>query len=569
MEQSTKHSKNGSLKAIEVKWGNMKMIVSDIFSQQIFSGFRLIAGDNGSDREIRNINMMDAPDIIDYLKPGDWLVTSGYHLKNNTEFFEKLVRQMAEKGCAALGIKTKRFIEDIPDEVIRIANQLSFPLIFIPNSIPLVDIVNQTLTLILHARTQELQFAINTHQQFSSHIMNGEGTVQLLNSLSQLIGYPAALLDNYFKPIAVTGQEADGSGQELFAPLKQVGSSFAQMNKSYSAFCLRATHQAYTLFPLYTYKTKRHFLMIAGHIPMEERMLVLTIEQAANVLAFELIKDEALKQSDRKIRDDFFLKLIMDEFSSKEEMVSRAKEFGMLSEQKTILAVGKLDIDDKQISFTKFRMKTNDVSDFIEGEMENLPFTGYFFVKDSFCICLFDVGEGWANGPRQLLPYLSRVQKQVEQFFSETISFGLSNLCVNLSDVSAAYQAAIDALQTGLHSSRRSFIQIYQSKGFSDLLRMVPLEDLRKLYYETFQVLSFSKKQEDEDLFHTLIVYFESNCQISETAKKLFIHRNTVIYRIEKCEHLLGKDLKDPETGFLIRFAFRLQPLLSNNEKGN
>jgi purine catabolism regulator len=545
------------------------MNVSDIFSQPIFSGFILIAGDDGSDREIRNINMMDAPDIIDYLKPGDWLVTSGYHLKNNTEFFKKLVQQMEGKGCAALGIKTKRFIDDIPDEVIEIANQLSFPLIFIPNSIPLVDIVNQTLTLILHARTQELQFAIDTHQQFSSHIMNGEGIVRLLNSLSNLIGYPAALLDNYFKPIAVTGQEKDGSGQELFIPLKQAGSFLAQMSSSYSAFCLRESHQAYTLFPLYTYKTKRHFLIIAGHIPMEERIVVLTIEQAANVLAFELIKDEALKQSDRKIRDAFFLKLITDEFSSKEEMVSRAKEFGMLSEQKTILAVGKLDIDDSQISFKKFRMKTNDVSDFIEGEMANLPFNGYFFVKDSFCICLFDVGEGWVDGPRQLLPYLSKVQKRVEQFFSETISFGLSNLCVNLSDVSVAYQAAVDALQAGLRSRRREFVQIYQSKGFSDLLRMVPMEDLHKLYRETFQGLAFPEKEEDVELFRTLIVFFESNCQISETAKKLFIHRNTVIYRIDKCEQLIGKDLKDPETGFLIRFAFRLKSLLSEREQNS
>jgi purine catabolism regulator len=538
------------------------MNVSDIFSQPIFSGFRLIAGDDGSDREIRNINMMDAPDIIDYLKPGDWLVTSGYHLKNNTEFFKKLVQQMAGKGCAALGIKTKRFIDDIPDEVIRIANQLSFPLIFIPNSIPLVDIVNQTLTLILHARTQELQFAIDTHQQFSSHIMNGEGIVRLLNSLSDLIGYPAALLDNYFKPIAVTGQETDGSGQERFAPLKQVGSSLAQMSSSYSAFCLRESHQAYTLFPLYTYKTKRHFLIIAGHIPMEERIVVLTIEQAANVLAFELMKDEALKQSERKIRDAYLSKLVGGEFTSKEAIINRAREFDMSHEQKMIAVVGKLDLDDSRISFTKFRTKTNEVSEFIEGEMENLPFHGYFFVKDSFCICLFDVGEGWSNDSRQLIPYLRHAQERVEQYFSETISFGISNVHVDLSDLPRAYQSAVDALQAGLRSGRRKFIQIYQSKGFSDLLRMVPMDDLNKLYRETFQGLAFPEKEEDEELFRTLIVFFESNCQISETAKKLFIHRNTVIYRIDKCEQILGKDLKDPEAGFLIRFAFRLKSLL-------
>ncbi|SFG31535.1 transcriptional regulator, PucR family [Sporolactobacillus nakayamae] len=543
------------------------MKVRDIFFEPVFKGFKWIAGEKGGEREIRNINMMDAPDIIDYLKPNDWLVTSGYHLQNRSDFFLELVEKMAMKGCAALGIKTDRFMNGIPNEVIELADRINFPLIYIPNRIPLVDIVNQTLTSILHARTEELQLAIDTHQQFSNHIMSGEGVARLLQDLSKIIGCPAALLDTFFKPIAVSSDASEKDGADRFHILRQVGSSFAQMKEPYNAFCVTKSHQAFTLFPLYTYKTKRHFLIIEGFVPQEERIMVLTIEQAANVLAFELMKDEALKQSERKIRDAYLSKLVTGEFTSKDGIINRAREFGMSNEQKMIVVVGKLDLDDSRTSFTKFRMKTNEVSEFIEGEMENLPFNGYFFVKDSFCICLFVVGEGWVDGPRRLLPYLSRVQKRVEQFFSETISFGFSNLCVDLSDLSRAYQSAVDALQSGLRSGRRKFIQIYHSKGFSDLLRMVPLDDLNKLYRETFQGLAFPEREEDKELFHTLIVFFESNCQISETAKKLFIHRNTVIYRIDKCEQLLGTDLKDPETGFLIRFAFRLKSLLDESNE--
>lgn len=541
--------------------------VRDIFSEPVFRGFKWIAGEKGGEREIRNINMMDAPDIIDYLKPDDWLVTSGYHLQNQSDFFLELVDKMARKGCAALGVKTDRFMNGIPNEVIEFADRVNFPLIFIPNRIPLVDIVNQTLTSILHARTEELQLAIDTHQQFSNHIMNGEGVERLLLDLSKIIGCPAALLDTFFKPIAASSDERGKDGTDRFRILRQVGSSFAQMKEPYNAFCVTKTHQAFTLFPLYTYKTKRHFLIIEGFIHQEERIMVLTIEQAANVLAFELMKDEALRQSERKIRDAYLSKLVTGEFSSKDGIINRAREFGMSDEQKMIAVVCKLDLDDSRISFMKFRTKTNEVSEFIEGEMENLPFHGYFFVKDSFCICLFDVGEGWTNDSRQLIPYLRHAQERVEQYFSETLSFGVSNVRVDLSDLSRAYQSAVDALQSGLRSGRRKFIQIYQSKGFSDLLRMVPMDDLNKLYRETFQGLAFPDREEDEELFHTLIVFFESNCQISETAKKLFIHRNTVIYRIDKCEQLLGKDLKDPETGFLIRFAFRLKALLDESKQ--
>ena len=60
-------------------------------------------------------------------------------------------------------------------------------------------------------------------------------------------------------------------------------------------------------------------------------------------------------------------------------------------------------------------------------------------------------------------------------------------------------------------------------------------------------------------LLETLFEYLENHCQISETAKRLFVHRNTVIYRLEKCSALLKKDLKDPEVTIQLRLALRIR----------
>lgn len=537
----------------------MHMKVSDLFQLENFKGFKIVAGGKGASREIRNINMMDAPDIIDYLKPNDWLVTTGYHLQHDPHFFAELVRQMSARGCAALGIKTRRFINDIPEAVIRLADALSFPLIDIPNRIPLVDIVNQTLTLILDARTRELQYAIDTHQRFTDHIMSGEGIDRLLKSLSGMIGFPAVLLDTYFKTIAASEGAPDMVLHRHQPAIEQV---LFQQKANYTSFSVIETHRTITLFALYTYKKKRYFLLFDGEIPLSDRLLILTVEQAANVLAFELMKDEALNQSDRKIRDAFFSNLVSGSFTSDEEIASRAKEFHLPQKQMSVCAVGKLDMDDRSVTFTRFRMETNEVYEYLEGEMSALPFAGHFFVKDNVCVMLFEVGASWENGLRFLVPHLKRMQERVGQFFPHSLSFGLSNIFTDLFDIPSACQEAVDALQVGLQMSRRSFIQIYQSKGIGDILHMIPTDDLRKLYQETLQDLAFPKKEEDQALFHTLYVYLETNCQISETAKKLFVHRNTVIYRIEKCEHLLGKDLKDPDTTFQLRLSFRLKPLL-------
>jgi purine catabolism regulator len=61
----------------------------------------------------------------------------------------------------------------------------------------------------------------------------------------------------------------------------------------------------------------------------------------------------------------------------------------------------------------------------------------------------------------------------------------------------------------------------------------------------------------------TLRIYVENEGQIAETAKRLFLHRNTVIYRLDKCEKLTRRNLKDPSDTIRIRLAFHMEPLLS------
>jgi Purine catabolism regulatory protein-like family. len=541
------------------------MKVSDLFHVPSFHEFRLVAGEKGTGREIRNVNMMDAPDIIDYLKPNDWLITSGYHLQDNPKFFYQLVGQMAARGCAALGIKTRRFIGGIPEKIVALADRLSFPLIDLPNSLALVDIENQTLSLILDARTKELQFAIDTHQQFTRHIMSGEGIGRLLRQLSDMIGFPVLLLDAYFKIIDVSAHDLTQSKVLVRLPAADKA-LFRKQKTGYTAFSVLETHQTFTLFVLHTYKKKRCFLLIGGFVPETNRLLTLTVEQALNVLAFELMKDEALKQTDRKVRDAFFANLVLGSFSTGEEIVSRATEFGLRDGQTSVCVAGELDTVREPVSFIHFQLETNDVYDYIEGEAGAFPFSAHLFVKDHICAIIVEMKASEENSYRFLKPYLLSIQEHVTHLFPQTLSFGLSNIFTELSAIPSAYQEAVDALHAGMQIGRRSFIQAYQARGIADLLHRVPVDDLRKLYEDSLQSLAFPKKEEHRALLHTLYVYLETNCQISETAKKLYVHRNTVIYRIDKCEQILGKDLKDPDTTFQLRFALRLKPLIDDSE---
>jgi purine catabolism regulator len=134
-----------------------------------------------------------------------------------------------------------------------------------------------------------------------------------------------------------------------------------------------------------------------------------------------------------------------------------------------------------------------------------------------------------------------------------------------ISDTRAKF--IIEPLEPGYGTTlgNTQFIEAYQPKEVPEILRMLPYEQMKQFYQNTFKGLVKEPKKDNDLLLQTLSVYLESHCQLSETAKRLFVHRNTVIYRLEKCEELLGRSLKDPEQTLCLRIGFQIKALLQNN----
>ncbi|EIJ80432.1 transcriptional regulator of the purine degradation operon [Bacillus methanolicus PB1] len=536
------------------------MKISDILHIPAFGKARLIAGHKGNEREVFSVNMMDAPDIIHYLKPNELLVTTAYHLKDNPHDLLELIKNMNEQQCAGLAIKTKRFLEEIPENALAYANEIGFPIIELPIDISLGEVVNQSLSYILDKRTNELLFAIKTHQKFTNHIMSGKGLTSLLENLSSMIKYPIILLDKHFRIIASSHPFSKISGK--LSKLYTNGFRLFLPNTSHSCFSIISNQEVVSVFPIYTHEKNSGCLAVIGFIPFSNPSIILAIEQAANVISFELMKENALKQYTKKVRNEFFINFIEGAFQSEEEIAIKAKEFLIINDQSYICAIGKLDENNPSLSFTEFHKEIDIIFEFIEEESYIFSKSIHHFTKGNICILLFPLIESWADLNSIILPFLQELQLKIKNRYNLTVSFGISNLCQQFIDVQKGFKEALEALQTGRLSGKRQFIQFYRRKDIAELLKMIPIQDLEDFYNQTLQKLSGQSVNEKQILLHTLFVFLESHCQISETAKKLFVHRNTVIYRLEKCEELIGKSLKDPDTTFRLRLAFRIKELL-------
>ncbi|MFD2654881.1 PucR family transcriptional regulator [Gracilibacillus thailandensis] len=536
------------------------MRVSELINVPSLEGCKIIAGDEGLDREVQYVNMMDAPDIAKFLKPNELLVTTAYHMKDHPELLGKLVKQMHEQGCAALGIKTKRFLSEIPQQVLQLAKAFSFPIIEIPVQSSLGDIVNQTLSKILDKRTNELISAIDIHRQFSNHMMSGKGIESLLKNLSKMVQYPVILLDPYLKPIAssIYNRQAANIVEKLY--VKDIVSYFPDIK--FFSFSTIHDQQSYSVFAVYTHNRKAGYLVILGEIIPSDHATTLTIEQATNVISFELVKENALTQYSRRVKNEFFYNFTEGMFTSDEEVINRAKEFSIENNTNYICATGKLEQRNRMIgSYTQSQREIDEMYEYIEDELISFSLSTHLFTRGDKCIFLFEKAHYDEEVHNYIISSLELIQEKVQSKFACTISFGVGNLARNFLNVKNSFKEAMDALETGRMAGKVGFIQSYKTKDVIELLRIIPEEDLLEFYQNILHPL-VRMEEDDDTLLQTVFVYLETHSQISETAKRLFVHRNTVVYRLEKCEEILGRSLSDPDVTIQIRLALRIKKVL-------
>ncbi|NIL29137.1 PucR family transcriptional regulator [Bacillus thuringiensis] len=538
------------------------MKLYDIMKIPIFDQAKLIAGHKGVEQEVYTVNMMDAPDIIHFLKRNELLVTSAYHFKDDMYALRELIIQMKKQGCTALGIKTKRFLQEIPEEIISLADEIYFPIIELPFDVGLGDLVNQTLSYILDMRTNELHQAMQIHQQFSNHIISGKGINMILENLSSLIQLPVVLLDYHLRPIS-EHNNTKASIQNLkkfFINGRKLPLSTIEI---VTFSLLTKTRDTVSIFPIYTQNNQYSYLVIDGFISPLNRSMVLAVEQAANVLAFELIKEHSLRQYSRRIQDEFFTNVINSVFSTQDEIINLGKEFNLSFDQKYICIIGKIDIKEFTMSFMEYQEEKDLIYDLIEEELNSYTANVHLFIKDDMYVLLVNCDVIWRETEKeQMISLLKNIQVKIYSYFQKSISFGIANSSEQLLHISHSFKEATDAFYYGEMSGSKEFIEIYQAKEISAILRMIPQEQLKKFYESTLQSLANENEKDHAVLLHTLSVYLETHCAISETAKRLFLHRNTVIYRLEKCEEILGRNIKDPNETLQLRIAFRIKPLI-------
>ncbi len=146
--------------------------------------------------------------------------------------------------------------------------------------------------------------------------------------------------------------------------------------------------------------------------------------------------------------------------------------------------------------------------------------------------------------------------------FYTKVAIGISTVVDNIKDLAKAYQEAQVALEVGKVFETEKNIISYENLGIGRLIYQLPTTLCEMFLQEVFKKGSLESL--DRETLMTIQCFFENNLNVSETSRKLFVHRNTLVYRLEKIRKLTGLDLREFEHAITFKVALVVKKYLNS-----
>ncbi len=148
------------------------------------------------------------------------------------------------------------------------------------------------------------------------------------------------------------------------------------------------------------------------------------------------------------------------------------------------------------------------------------------------------------------------------EFYTQS-TVGIGTVVDSIKELARSFKEAQVALEVGKVFDTEKTIVSYDNLGIARLIYQLPTTLCEMFLREVFKVGSIDSL--DQETLFTIQRFFENNLNVSETSRKLFVHRNTLVYRLEKIKRLTGLDLREFDDAIIFKVALMVKKYLMAN----
>jgi len=542
------------------KGGVAMYFIADLLKSTDISGIRLRAGGGGVEKEIFRTNIMDNPDTMDWLAPGELMLSTGYVFKDSEETQRNIICQLAEVGCSGLAIKTMRYLPSVPQCMIEEADRLNFPLIELPYGHSLSDVASIVNKHLFRYEESRLEQAFTIHRELTRAALQSGGLREIAKIATGYLNNPVLIFDSNWRLLRWEDSPQNPYPLEQSFTLKRkeevlpkdftdsMPEKLDMFRKSITRLLpLKNGHQILCrIMPVGTADTWLYgYILVWETVHTFSKADYLMLEQVSVSVAMERLRSRELEEVRFRVKRDFFDDLLSGNMESLSAMRSLAEIHGLnlSSHYRCVLVRYMSGIpEDKLLRQSQLSDDAKQCASICNRVAQDAGFVVITIPYSFQTILLLEVPKHREEEKPDVRQFAQSLFDALGGIFDSnhlTVVVGtpasdITGIAKTFTDV----QQTARMLQETTGQSPVAFVDDYTF--FHLLTNNIDREHLASFAKKSLGKLIQYDQENGTQLIQTLDAYFQFSGNISEAAKCMYIHRNTYIYRLDKIKHILN-----------------------------
>jgi purine catabolism regulator len=508
-------------------------------------GLDLVVGRDGASAPIRWVHATELPDPTPWLSGGELILTTGMQL-DSPEAQRELVERLAAHHVAGLGFGTGFDHDSIPEALLEEARAQGFPVFEVPYELPFIAITERAFASLVNEQYEVLQRSIAIHRRLERLLLEERGLDELARAIAATIGGAVVVLDPRGEVLASREFQRELSPAALESIREEVrrrsrarakGTQFVPDHPDLGARAL--------VLPVLTGSRGGPQAWLAaardsGGLGDAER---LTLEQSVTVVALELMRQRAMRDTERRLAGDVLAEALAGELDET-ELTARLRPFGVGARSAVLVFA----VPDPRTA---------------EAELDRvMAAAGHGALVASCQGLLCAVVDGTELEPVELAGQAreSLVERHGDVRAAASRVLASTALRRSFHEARCALEAAALSHANG---DGNGHVASYRDLGSFQLLLSLQDDDALRLFCDSvLDPLENGGGEYGDELLRSLEVFIEQNGQWERAARELYCHRHTLRYRIRRIEELTGRDLTSARDRIEFWLALRGRELV-------
>ena len=510
-----------------------------------------MAGTEGLDRRVTWATRMRARlPAFESVRGGELALLSLSRLRRLDETLPHLLDSLFKAGVAGVAVAAPS-LESLDQDAIHLANSLRFPLLLLPAGAMLEEIEREVITFVVGFRGENERKATEISHQLMQLSAHGAGIPGISEQL-------ARLSDKWI----VVQDAAMNVRYQAVPPAYRTFRDEPLNDES-----LQRVGLARNMMPVSARQGVVGWLSMIGHEGEFDYLERHILGLVTPILALEFARERERSEVESRYQYEALMDVLQGNYAQAEEMVARARLLGYDLSAMQLPVVFELAPDEPDYAQSALPWQWQQR---LREELLRAWPAAWIASETRRLIALLPL-DGAADdkipleSEQAILTGLERALARARQGreASPAYSGGVGYTARALSDIPQSYQQAQQALEIGRRLFGNGKLHSFAQLGIYRLLfHLHGHHDLAAFYEETLGPLLDADTRGSIDPIGTLEHFFRYNGNLSETARAMHLHRNSLLYRLSRIEELLGHSLEDAEVRLSLQIALKIRHVL-------